>query len=395
SGAGAVARLAHVHPRDRARSLGLVPGSGRPRRRPLRSPLSPEGIGPPRGGAPDGGRRGAARCAPLPRSSAPAARRRRPDGHAGRDPPLLPAASWPDRQEVPRVPRSLPRSVRRSGPRPGARRLGELDARARRLKTGRRDARCRLAEVRGKGRISGSASSFHDQPGGSRMTAQRGFRWHSLVPGMALAAVVGVAAGCGKEAADKGAGAATAQPAAPATVALIRAADWIGAEWSEDALKVGLDEEGMEPGRDYVFKASSAQGDLATLPNLVDAALDAKAKIIVTLQDATLQVAVKRVKDTPIVFDILSDPFAAGAGTSDSVHLPNVTGVYSPGFGDPEQERRIELIKRVAPKARRVGVLFTPGEQLSVDLKNRLGSAAKKAKLDVVAVPLNTPSDAA
>jgi ABC-type uncharacterized transport system substrate-binding protein len=227
------------------------------------------------------------------------------------------------------------------------------------------------------------------------MTAQRGFRWHSLVPGMALAAVVGVAAGCGKEAADKGAGAATAQPAAPATVALIRAADWIGAEWSEDALKVGLDEEGMEPGRDYVFKASSAQGDLATLPNLVDAALDAKAKIIVTLQDATLQVAVKRVKDTPIVFDILSDPFAAGAGTSDSVHLPNVTGVYSPGFGDPEQERRIELIKRVAPKARRVGVLFTPGEQLSVDLKNRLSSAAKKAKLDVVAVPLNTPSDAA
>jgi len=151
----------------------------------------------------------------------------------------------------------------------------------------------------------------------------------------------------------------------------------------------------MEPGRDYVFKASSAQGDLATLPNLVDAALDAKAKIIVTLQDATLLVAVKRVKDTPIVFDILSDPFAAGAGTSDSVHLPNVTGVYSPGFGDPEQERRIELIKRVAPKARRVGVLFTPGEQLSVDLKNRLGSAAKKAKLDVVAVPLNTPSDAA
>jgi ABC-type uncharacterized transport system substrate-binding protein len=227
------------------------------------------------------------------------------------------------------------------------------------------------------------------------MTAQRGFRWHSLVPGMALAAVVGMGAGCAKEPADKGAGAATAQPPAPAIVALIRAADWIGAEWSEDALKVGLDEEGMEAGRDYVFKSSSAQGDLATLPNLVDAALDAKAKVIVTLQDATLQVAVKRVKDTPIVFDILSDPFAAGAGTSDSVHLPNVTGVYSPGFGDPEQERRVELIKRVVPKAKRVGVLFTPGEQLSVDLKNRLSTAAKKAKLDVVAVPVNTPSDAA
>jgi ABC-type uncharacterized transport system substrate-binding protein len=220
---------------------------------------------------------------------------------------------------------------------------------------------------------------------------------------VALAGAVGLAGGCAKEPADKGAGAgaATSQPAAaapaaaPATIALIRAADWIGSEWSEDALKVGLDEEGMEAGKDYVFKASSAQGDLATLPNLVDAALDQKVKVIVTLQDATLQVAVKRVKDTPIVFHILSDPFAAGAGTSDSVHLPNVTGVYSPGFGDPEQERRIALIKRIVPKAKRVGVLFSPGEQLSVDLKDRLTAAAKKAKLEVAAVPVNTPSDAA
>jgi ABC-type uncharacterized transport system substrate-binding protein len=237
------------------------------------------------------------------------------------------------------------------------------------------------------------------------MMWQQGLRWHSLVPGVALAAVVGLAAGCAKEAADKGAaaGAATSQPeaaaaaapAAPPTVALIRAADWIGSEWSEDALKVGLSEEGMDAGKDYVFKSSSAQGDLATLPNLVDAALDEKAKVIVTLQDATLQVAVKRVKDVPIVFDILADPFAAGAGTSDSVHLPNVTGVYSPGFGDPEQERRVALIKRIVPHAKRVGVLFSPAEQLSVDLKDRLTTAAKKAGLEVVAVPLNTPSDAA
>jgi putative tryptophan/tyrosine transport system substrate-binding protein len=228
------------------------------------------------------------------------------------------------------------------------------------------------------------------------MRRQRGSVWQSFVRNTALAAVLGVTLGCNKDVpADKGGPASSAPVAsAPASIALIRAADWIGAEWSEDALKVGLQEEGMEPDRDYVFKASSAQGDLATLPNLLDAALDAKAKVIVTLQDATLQVAVKRVKDTPIVFHILSDPFAAGAGTSDSVHLPNVTGVYSPGFGDPEQERRVELIKRIVPKVKRVGVLFSPGEQLSVDLKDRLTSAAKKAGIMVIAVPINAPGDA-
>ena len=234
------------------------------------------------------------------------------------------------------------------------------------------------------------------------MIGQRECRWQSHISrAVALGALFGLAAACArKPATDKGTAAsadqATSRPPGPkATIAIIRAADWIGSEWSEDALKVGLSESDLELGRDYEFKTSSAQGDLATLPSLIDAALDAKVKVIVTLQDATLQVAVKRVKNTPIVFHILADPFAAGAGTSDSNHLPNVTGVYSPGFGDPEQERRVQLIQRLVPKAKRLGVLFSPGEQLSVSLKDRLATSAKKAGMEVVAVPVNTPGDAA
>ena len=76
-------------------------------------------------------------------------------------------------------------------------------------------------------------------------------------------------------------------------IAIVRAADWMGREWSEDAIKLGLREADMEEGRDYELKISSAQGDLATLPSLLDAALDGGAKVIVTLQDATLQAAVQ------------------------------------------------------------------------------------------------------
>jgi len=213
-----------------------------------------------------------------------------------------------------------------------------------------------------------------------------------------LALVGGLAAACAKGG-DQGAGAkadsaaAGTAGAAPKTVAIIRAADWIGAEWSENALRVGLSEEGMEQGRDYVFKSSSAQGDLATLPSLVDAAVDQKVAVIVTLQDETLKAAVERVKDIPIVFHVLADPFAAGAGTSDSNHAANVTGVYSPGFGDPAQELRVALIKRVAPKARSIGVLFSPGEGLSVSLKDKLTTAAKKGGLSVVAMPINNAGE--
>jgi ABC-type uncharacterized transport system substrate-binding protein len=189
--------------------------------------------------------------------------------------------------------------------------------------------------------------------------------------------------------ADSTAVSTTTSPGAKPLIAMVRAADWMGSEWSEDAIKLGLRESDMEPDRDYELNLSSAQGDLATLPNLIDAAVDAKAKVIVTLQDATLQVAVQRVKSIPIVFHLLADPFAAGAGKSDSNHLPNITGVYSPGFGDPEQTRRVDLIKRIVPKARRLGILFSPKEQLSVTFKDRLTKAARRAGLQVSISPVN------
>jgi ABC-type uncharacterized transport system substrate-binding protein len=218
---------------------------------------------------------------------------------------------------------------------------------------------------------------------------------------LGLAAALALGAACSKpDAGAAGAAAGTDSTGARGAaaggrplVALIRAADWMGSEWGEDAIKTGLREADMEEGRDYELKISSAQGDLATLPSLIDAAMDQKAKAIVTLQDATLQAAVQRAKGVPIVFNLLSDPFAAGAGTSDSNHLPNITGVYSPGFGDPEQTRRVDLIRKLIPKARKIGVLFSPEEQLSVSFKDRLTTAAKKGGLTVEAAPVSSTND--
>lgn len=210
---------------------------------------------------------------------------------------------------------------------------------------------------------------------------------HALGP----VAVAAALAGCGEKK-------PAAEPAAKGqnlpVVAMIKAADWMGSEWSEDAIKFGLSESGFEEGRDYTLKISSAQGDIGTLPNLIDQARDSKAKVIIALQDATLQVAVQRVKDTPVVFHLLSDPFAMGAGTSDSNHLANFTGVYAPGFGDPEQERRVDLIRRTLPKAKRLGILFSPDEALSVNLKDKMSAAAKKAGLDVVDQPIDNVGEA-
>ena len=224
------------------------------------------------------------------------------------------------------------------------------------------------------------------------MSAHHGSPFQVVASGrlLGLAALFLAAVSCsgkpdGKTSAGKEASAGAPESGSKSLVAVIRAADWMGSEWGEDAIKLGLREADLEEGRDYQLKVSSAQGDLATLPSLIDAALDAQAKVIVALQDATLEAAVRRAKSVPIVFNLLSDPFAAGAGTSDSNHLPNITGVYSPGFGDPEQTRRVQIIQRMVPKPRRLGILFSSEEKLSVVFKDRMTKAAKQAGLQVVA----------
>ena len=89
-------------------------------------------------------------------------------------------------------------------------------------------------------------------------------RWPTLVrTTWALAAMLAAAA-CGKtgEAGKSAEGAASDAAAGQSVpvIAIIRAADWIGTEWSEDALKVGLQESELEQGRDYEFKVVERPG---------------------------------------------------------------------------------------------------------------------------------------
>lgn len=142
-------------------------------------------------------------------------------------------------------------------------------------------------------------------------------------------------------------------------------------------------------GRDYTITLRSAQGDVATLGALIDAALTDGADIIVPLSTPTLQAAVRRVKDRPVVFTLIANPMAAGAGKSYTDHLPNVTGVAVLG---PIGEM-LDLLSRHYPSIKRVGTLYCPAEANSVDAKEVLAAACAKRGLTLEVVAANTASE--
>ena len=160
----------------------------------------------------------------------------------------------------------------------------------------------------------------------------------------------------------------------------------------EDAMRGfrdGLKEGGLAEGRDFTLKTLSAQGDMATLGSLFDSAQTAGTDLYVVFSTPTLQTALQKVRDTPLVFTVVADPFMVGAGKSDTEHLPHVTGVYTQG---PYREM-VEVLRAHFPQIKRVGTLFCPAEINSVANKDLFVREATRCGLTVETVPANTAGE--
>jgi ABC-type uncharacterized transport system substrate-binding protein len=151
----------------------------------------------------------------------------------------------------------------------------------------------------------------------------------------------------------------------------------------------GLEESGLVEGRDQTTTYRNAQGDIATLNAVFDELNANDTDLVVSTSTLALQAALRNVERKPIVFAAVLDPFAAGAGRSDSDHRPNVTGVYL-AFPYAPMAR---TIREVLPRARRVGTLFTPGEVNSVLARQRFEEALKGEGLELVSLPVNGPTE--
>jgi ABC-type uncharacterized transport system substrate-binding protein len=156
-----------------------------------------------------------------------------------------------------------------------------------------------------------------------------------------------------------------------------------------EGFRRGLKESGLVEGQDYETTYRNAQGDIATLNALFDELNGNETDLVVSISTPALQAALRKVDRKPVVFAGVLDPIAAGAGKSDSDHRPGVTGVYL-AFPYAPMAR---AVREVLPGARRVGTLFTPGEVNSVLARQRFEATLKHEGLELVSLPVNSPTE--
>lgn len=160
-------------------------------------------------------------------------------------------------------------------------------------------------------------------------------------------------------------------------------------EDSARGFREGLRESGLREGPDFTLKTLSAQGDMTALGPLFDTARGAGVDLFVVFSTPTLQTAVRKAGDIPVVFTVVADPFLAGAGESNEDHLPNITGVCTQG---PYAEMA-ELLRVHFPGVRRVGTLFCPAESNSVANTDLFKRAAAGHGIQVEAVAVNSAAE--
>jgi putative tryptophan/tyrosine transport system substrate-binding protein len=172
-------------------------------------------------------------------------------------------------------------------------------------------------------------------------------------------------------------------------VSFIELVQVLDLEEAEKGVLDGLKESGLVEGRDFEKTIRNAQGDMATLPALVDAAVGDGADLLITFSTPTLQAALQRGKRVPIVFNYVADAVAAGAGTSDKDHLPNVTGVYLIAAYD----KMLPLIKEYMPHVRTLGTVYVPAEVNMVSQLAVLQKAVAAHGLELKPIAANSATE--
>lgn len=163
---------------------------------------------------------------------------------------------------------------------------------------------------------------------------------------------------------------------------------------SFDAVRRGIETDlaghGLKPGTGVMLTFDSAKGSPKEA-NTIAARIVAEApQVIVAISTPSAQAMARATAKIPVIFAAVSDPLAAGLVASLRTPGGNLTGVsdLSP------LSLELDLIRRILPEARTLGVVYTPAEanarrlvQLLKKSANRRGFSLMEAKLVTGADP--------
>jgi putative tryptophan/tyrosine transport system substrate-binding protein len=160
--------------------------------------------------------------------------------------------------------------------------------------------------------------------------------------------------------------------------------------WVE-GFRQGLRERGYVEGQNVIIEFRFSDGSLDQLPRLAEELLRSKVDVVVASAAPAALAAKKATTSVPIVFVGVNDPVGLGLVSSLARPTGNITGLATTSAA--LAGKRLELLKEVLPKLRRVAVLWDPSNPTNPAQLRDAEEAARSLGLQTQPVPVRGPSE--
>lgn len=126
----------------------------------------------------------------------------------------------------------------------------------------------------------------------------------------------------------------------------------------------GLKNNGFIEGENLEIEFKSAQSDMAMATQIAQAFANNKKDLVCGIATPSAQSLYASCESVgiPVIFNAISDPVAAKLAVSETENMKGVTGVSD---RLPVKEQ-LELIRKILPDAKKIGILYTVGEANSI-----------------------------
>jgi putative tryptophan/tyrosine transport system substrate-binding protein len=171
-------------------------------------------------------------------------------------------------------------------------------------------------------------------------------------------------------------------PAAPAmkSVAVTQIVELPSLNAVRDGIQEELLKSGFEADKTLKWTWETAQGNPSTASQIAKKFAGDSPDVIVAISTPSAQAVLAAAPRIPVVFSAVTDPIGAKLVSNLAAPGGLVTGVsdLSP------VQKHLDLIAKITPKAKRIGVIYNAGEANSVTLVNLLKEAAGKSQITIV-----------
>jgi putative tryptophan/tyrosine transport system substrate-binding protein len=158
---------------------------------------------------------------------------------------------------------------------------------------------------------------------------------------------------------------------------------------TRDGLKAALAAGGYEVNKTLKWEWQSAQGNTATAVQIAKKFAGDQPDVIVAISTPSAQSVLAATKSVPIVFTAVTDPIGAKLVTNLEKPGGAVTGVSAL----VPVGQHLDLIAKITPQAKRIGVIYNAGEANSVTLVQLLKQEAPTRNMALIEATVSGSGD--